>query len=113
MRISEGIHITAADPDEGRGGFVGLAPFTVHIIGGSGVSVYADYPPGEAYGGRTGAKDSGAFRVYRAEFDLPIVLERSGEWTGTPLIAVTFQPCTDTECLAPRTVELDVVIEAE
>ncbi len=102
LRIAPGIHLTAADPGEG---FVGLTPFRVQIIGGSGVSVYADYPVGELYGG------DAAFRVYRGEFELPIVLERAGEWKGTPLIAVTFQPCTDTECLAARTVELDVSIE--
>jgi uncharacterized protein YyaL (SSP411 family) len=102
IRIAEGYHVTAAEPGEG---VVGVVPFKVHVIGGGGVTVYADYPAGTAYG------TDGVMRVYEGEFDLPIVLERSGEWSGTPLVAITYQPCRDDACLAAKTVELDVAIE--
>ncbi len=104
IRISPGYHLTAADPGEG---VVGLVPFAVHIVSGTGVSIFADYPAGVPYGPQQD------ILVYSGEFDLPIVLENSGEWSGTPIIAVTFQPCTDIACLAARTVELDVSIETQ
>ena len=102
MRVASGYHLAAADPGEG---VVGLTPLSVRIVNGSGVSVYADYPKGELYG------DPDRILVYRGEFDLPIVLERSGAWKGTPLIAVTYQACTDSACLSAKTVELDVSVE--
>ncbi len=106
IRIAPGYHLTAAVPGEGVGeGVVGVVPFKVHIVSGGGVRVYADYPAGVPYG------EGGVMRVYAGEFDLPIVLERDGEWTGTPLIGITYQPCTDNACLAARTVELDVALE--
>ena len=43
------------------------------------------------------------------EFD--IVLEREGDLTGRPIVTVTYQACSDTECLEPVTVELDVAID--
>ena len=104
IRVSPGYHLTAADPGEG---IVGLVPFAVHIIGGTGVAVFADYPAGVPYGPQQD------IHVYSGEFDLPIVLEAAGEWSGTPIIAVSFQPCTDDACLAARTVELDVSVEPQ
>ena len=102
VRIAEGYHVNAADP-----GGVGadLTPFRVRVVGGTGVAAYADYPPGEAGG------EDGELRVYRGEFELPVVVERAGEWGGTPLLAVTYQACTETFCLRARTVELAVSIE--
>ena len=104
IKIAEGFHLTAAMPGDG---VFGLVPFSVHIVGGSGVRVYADYPAGEAYGD----PPHGVIGAYSGEFDLPIVLERDGDWKGTPLIGITYQPCTDNACLAARTVELDVAVE--
>jgi len=106
VRIADGYHLTAADPAPGKDSG-GLAAFRVHIINGGGVRAFADYPAGEPYG------DGGELRVYLGgrEFDLPVVMERSGAWSGQPLLAVTFQPCTDGYCLSPRTVELDVAID--
>ena len=53
----------------------------------------------------------GKARIHRATFNLPVVIAREGQWSGRPLLAVTYQVCTDTECLAPTTVELDVAID--
>jgi uncharacterized protein YyaL (SSP411 family) len=100
VRIAPGFHINAAEP-----GAPNLVPFRIHMLEGEGVKVYADYPEGEPLG-----SDS-SVRVYSGEFDLPIALEREGEWKDTPLIGVTFQACTDTACLEPMTAELDVVID--
>jgi uncharacterized protein YyaL (SSP411 family) len=104
VRIADGYHLTAADPAPGKEA-VGLMPFRVHTINGAGVAAYADYPMGEVYG------EGGELRVYRGTFDMQVAVEAKGEWSGRPLLAVTFQACTDDRCLAPRTVELDVAID--
>jgi len=107
VRIAEGFHVTAADPkpsDES----LGLAPFRVLVVGGEGIAAYADYPEGDEHGL---ADDS--FRAYTDSFELRIAIEQTGDLLGRPRLAITYQACTQTECLLPRTVELDVAIEAE
>ena len=99
VRIADGYHIVAAQSPGG------LVPMRVGIIGGTGVVAFADYPEGEEYG--TEPK----IRVYRGAFELKVILELEGEWSGRPLVSVLYQACSDTECLAPMTVELDVAID--
>jgi hypothetical protein len=102
LRIADGYHITAADP--GPGG-QGLAPLRVSVINGAGVAAYADYPPGEPYG------DRGDTRIHKGELEFTVALERTGEWSGRPLLTLSCQACTDTECLPPTVAELDVAID--
>jgi uncharacterized protein len=102
VRILPGYHVPAADP--GPGGR-NLIPFRVGLVGGSGLNVFADYPSGEAFG------PSRDLLAYTGEFELTVVLERAGEWRGTPLISVSFQACTETECLRPQSIELDVALD--
>lgn len=99
MRIADGHHIIAAEP-----GSPGLMPMRVAIAGGGGVAVYADYPRGEPL------EPDGALG-HHGTVELRLALERTGPRTGRPIIIVTFQACTDTECLAPMTLELDVAID--
>jgi uncharacterized protein len=100
LKIADGYHITAADP--GPGG-EGLVPLRVGVVNGSGITAYADYPPGDPY--------LEGLRVHRGTIELRVAVEHLGPWTGRPLLAMTYQPCTDTECLLPRTVELDVAVD--
>jgi uncharacterized protein YyaL (SSP411 family) len=102
LRIAEGWHIAAADAGEGEGG---LEPLRVGVIGGTGVAVYADYPPGEAYG------PDGRARVHKGSVELRVALEREGEWRGRPILTVRFQACSESECLEARTAELDVAVD--
>jgi uncharacterized protein YyaL (SSP411 family) len=102
IRIAPGYHITASEPGPGA---EGLVPLRVGIVGGGGVTAYADYPPGEPYG------PAGEVRIHRDSVAYPVAIERAGEWSGRPLLAVTYQACTDAECLAPVTVELSVAID--
>lgn len=101
MRIADGYHIMAAEP-----GAPGLMPLRVAIAGGGGVAVYADYPPGKPL------EPDGA-RVHHGTVELRLAVERTGPRHGRPIIIVTFQACTDTECLAPMTLELDVAIDGQ
>ncbi len=102
LKIADGYHINAADP--GPGG-AGLMPLRVGVINGSGITVYADYPKGEPYG------PGGELLVHRGQLELTVAVERSGEWSGRPILALTYQACTDSECLAPTTAELDVAVD--
>ena len=40
-------------------------------------------------------------RVHRGTVRIPIRIRRTGEILGAPSLILTFQPCTDRECLAP------------
>lgn len=107
LAIQKGYHILAADP--GPGAPEGLVPLRVGITGGSGVTVFADYPKGEQYS-VAGFEHEILVHAGEAEFD--IVLERTGPIAGTPIVTITYQACTDTECLEPVTAELDVAIDS-
>ncbi len=102
IRIAKGFHILAADAGPGGNDLISTR---VHVVGGTGIKVYAEYPEGTPYG------QNNELRVHHDRLELTVAIEREGEWTGRPLIAVTYQACTDTECLAPTTVELDVAID--
>jgi uncharacterized protein YyaL (SSP411 family) len=105
LKIAPGYHINAADPNPtGHPLGAGLAPLRVGVVGGSGVKAYADYPEGAEFG-------EGRIRVHEDEAPMTIALEREGEIKGRPIVVVTFQACTETECLEPTTVELDVAID--
>ncbi len=103
VRIAGGYHITSADPGSD---VPALVPLRVGVAGGSGVEVYADYPDGAPMDGPLGR-----VLVHRGEFELPVVVERKGDWAGRPILTLTYQACTDTECLRPTTVELDVAVD--
>ncbi len=104
VRVAQPYHIVAAEP--GPGG-EDLIPLRVFLLSGSGLEVYADYPEGDAYG------ENGELRVHTDQIEFDVVVQRTGEISGRPLLGVRFQACTDTECLAPTTVELDVAIDIE
>jgi hypothetical protein len=105
VRIADGYHAIAADP--GASAPPGLVPFRIHTVGGRGIDAFADYPEGTEDGSET----SGRVRVYRGAFEFDVVIERSGPWTGRPLLAATYQACTSDACLEAITVELDVAID--
>ncbi|MCW5776375.1 MAG: thioredoxin domain-containing protein [Phycisphaeraceae bacterium] len=100
VRIAEGWHVAAADAGDG------VLPFRVHVVGGSGIEAYADYPPGARL-----ATGAASLSAYKGEFELRVALAQSGPVRGRPLLAITCQACNDTACLAPTTIELDVAID--
>jgi uncharacterized protein YyaL (SSP411 family) len=106
VRIAEGWHVTAADPGASDAA-KRMIPFRVAIINGSGVAAYADYPDGQPQG----VSSIGTINAYRGTIELRVALERTGEWKGTPILCVMYQACSDHECLAPTTVELDIAID--
>lgn len=106
VAIADGYHILAANP--GPGAIEQLIPLRVALIGGEGLSVYADYPEGDAYSVEGFDTE---LLVHTGEVEFDIVLERQSKVTGRPIVTLTYQACTDTECQQPVTVELDVAID--
>ncbi|MEL7482995.1 MAG: DUF255 domain-containing protein [Planctomycetota bacterium] len=107
LRVQPGFHIIAADPGEvGEG----LIPLRAAAVGGTGVNVYADYPEGTPL---VVPGIEGAVLVHQGEVELTLALERSGERTGRPVLVLTFQACSDSECLPPQTLELDIAIDLD
>jgi uncharacterized protein YyaL (SSP411 family) len=106
LEIQPGYHIVAANP--GAAGLK-LVPLRVGLTRGSGVAVYADYPPGDAFG----VEGVGEILVHHGRVELLVVLEHQpgvGASPGTPVLGVSYQACTDTECSPPRTVELEIAV---
>ncbi|MEM1186454.1 MAG: DUF255 domain-containing protein [Planctomycetota bacterium] len=115
LRIAPGYHVLAAEPaspDADPSVVRSLIPLRVGLVSGQGIAVYADYPEGQPYGAEmTGSND---LRVYQGDLELRVAVEKAdgiGPTPGTPILGVTFQVCTDTECLEPTTFELDVAVD--
>lgn len=106
LRIADGYHIIASDPGDSDASRT-LIPLRIGVANGSGVAVYADYPPGEPYG----TDPTSTIMTLKGSVELRVAVERSGAWSGRPILTATYQACTDTACLAARTVELDVAID--
>ncbi|MBC7835297.1 MAG: DUF255 domain-containing protein [Phycisphaerales bacterium] len=106
VQIEEGLHLAAPGraADE-----LGLIPLKVHIVSGGGVEVYAKYPEGQPLE----LEGEDGLRVYTGTIEFAVVVARpaGAEWSGRPLLAVTYQACTETACLAPVTTELDVALD--
>jgi hypothetical protein len=100
--LAEGFHVNDAFAAQATGGT--LIPLRVDTAGGTGLRVYADYPPGTPVEGAQHA-------IHKGSIQFNVVLERAGEWSGQPRLYVQLQPCDDRRCLAPLTIELDVEIE--
>jgi hypothetical protein len=116
IAIAPGYHIVAAQPfeagDDTRAALDGLVPLRVDVFNGSGVQAYADYPQGTLWPSEALSRETGLprIRVHEGTLELRVALEREGSWQGNPLLCVRFQACTDRECLAPTTVELDIAL---
>ncbi len=109
VRILPGYHVISPRSPvfESDAGSPSLVPLHVHVINGTGVRAYADYPVGVALEGGAGING------IKGEFEMRVALEREVgvAWSGTPLLAITFQACTATECERVRMLELDVAID--
>lgn len=105
LEIEEPYHIVAADPGT-SGAAKGLMPLRVGLIEGQGVAVYAEYPDGESFG-----DGDAMIRVHHGRIEFEVAIEKAdgiGPTPGKPILGITFQPCNDTQCLAPITVRLPV-----
>jgi hypothetical protein len=98
LTIAGGFHVNAHEP-----GLPLLIPVEVVALG-AGIAIEADYPEGTPHDG-----PEGVTLVHEGSVTIAVRVTRTGELRGARL-AVTYQACTDRECLAPRTVEVAVEI---
>ena len=108
LMIDDGYHVVSADP--GVPG-VSLVPLRVDVVGGSGIAVYADYPAGEPLS-LEGDGSIGPLNAYTGQIEMRVAIEKTGEIRGRPILVVSYQACSDDACFEPRSVELDVAIDA-
>lgn len=114
IEIKPGYHIVAAKPSANDTDSVPLMPLRVGLTKGSGVAVYADYPPGDAYKAPEGVEGIPEILVHHERLEFDVVLEHKpgvGVAPGVPVVGVSYQACSDTECSPPRTVELDILVD--
>ena len=109
LRIRPGYHIAAAEPNPGGSERFALSPLRVSLVDGGGLAVYADYPPGELFRAFEGGPEA---LVHRGEIEFDVVIERTEGPIGRPLLTLSYQACSERECLRPTSVELDVAIDA-
>ena len=51
-------------------------------------------------------------KATKPDAEVAAILQALGIRLSNSVLSVTYQACTDTECLAPVTVELDIAIDA-
>ena len=107
ISIDEGVHINASDP-----GVAGMTGLSVRVVGGTGVAARLEEPRPQAYQGGALPKGEGPLMVHEGEVELTLRLSRSKDaWQGRPMLVLTYQACTDTACLKPAEVSLDVALD--
>lgn len=109
LRIRPGYHIAAAEPNPADGEVIELSPLRVSLVDGNGLAVYADYPPGELFRAYVGGPEA---LVHRGEIEFDVVVERIEGAIARPILTLSYQACSQRECLRPTIVELDVAIDA-
>ena len=100
LDIAPGWHVIAHEPGDVR-----LAGLKLELINGDGLRLSAEYPAGDLL--------DGSIRAYHGRITIPVRIEQVGDVPGRPSIVVTYQPCTQTECLKPVVARLDVAVHAE
>ncbi|MEZ6165215.1 MAG: hypothetical protein R3B67_12365 [Phycisphaerales bacterium] len=111
LQIEPGYHIAAADAGDSDAA-KSLYPMRVGLISGQGIAVYADYPSGQSMG----VESVGQFNAHSGTVEFDIAIEKApgiGASQGEPVLGISFQPCSDQQCMQPQTVRLDVAITIE
>lgn len=105
LEIAEPYHIIGSDPGNSEAA-KGLIPLRVGLIEGQGVAVYAEYPEAQSFG-----EGEQLIMINEGRVEFEVAVEKAdgiGPTPGHPILGITFQPCSDTACLAPITVRLPV-----
>jgi uncharacterized protein YyaL (SSP411 family) len=110
LQIADGHHINAPDP-----GIDGLTGLKIEIVGAAGLEAQAEYPEPELYEGvAVNPASDERLMVYSSVVEIPVNLVRTGAVVvGEPRLQISYQVCTETECLAPKTGTIDIRIIAD
>ncbi len=104
LRIQPPYHINAHQPSSEF-----LVPLKIELTGAEGLNAAIDYPAGQTHESTSGEEIPG---VHTGTIAIPVRLTQSGKLAGRPHLAITYQACTDTECLAPQTSTVPLTIRA-
>jgi len=110
LEIDKPFHIVASDPGQTDAAKL-LIPLRVGLIEGQGVAVYAQYPDGEPFG-----EGENQIAVHHGRIEFEVAIEKAdgiGPTPGEPILGITFQPCDESQCLAPITVRLPVKLKIQ
>ncbi|MEM1165899.1 MAG: DUF255 domain-containing protein [Planctomycetota bacterium] len=105
LSIPEGYHLSAFDPGPDD---LPVTPLELRVEDGEGVLVRVEAPE------PTQITAAGmTLNVYEGEVDVRVFVRRDPDvaWQGRPLLVLRYQVCTETECLIPQAVELDVALD--
>jgi hypothetical protein len=95
LKINKPYHVNAHKPGDEF-----LIPLEVKLVGVDGLKLAVEYPRGEQV--KSEISDQPVFQ-YSGEVKLLVTIEQTGKVVGRPQITVTYQACTDKECLDPKT----------
>jgi uncharacterized protein YyaL (SSP411 family) len=110
LLISSGFHVNAHEP-----GVEGLIGLNIEVVGAAGIETEVEYPAGELYEGvAVNPASDERLSVYTGDVQIPVRIVRTGAVVvGTPKLQITYQVCTDTECLPAKVGTIDVTFKAE
>ena len=81
-------------------------------MNGGGVNVRLEEPAARVYRGAAVPAGDGPLMVHSGEVELTLRLSRTTEsWQGRPMLVLTYQACTDSACLKPAELALDVALD--
>jgi hypothetical protein len=100
IEIARGFHINSNAP-----GIDFLIPLKIDLSGAQGLELEVAYPAGERFAG-----PEGPMFVHQGRVVVPVTVRQTGPVAGRPAVSMTWQVCTERECLAPRTERVAVAI---
>lgn len=105
LQINKPFHINTDKPGDEF-----LIPLRVTLTGCEGLIASAEFPQGKPY--KTEFSTDTIY-VYEGTVSFTVKIEQTGKFVGTPRLNLTYQACTDKECLDPKTEMIGVRIIAQ
>jgi hypothetical protein len=104
-QIHKSFHINAHEPGDEF-----LVPLNIALTGVEGLKMTVDYPRGDSFKGEI---SENTVYMHKGTVSIPVHIEQTGKFTGQPRMTLTYQACTDKECLEPKTIVVGIRIIAQ
>jgi hypothetical protein len=104
-QIHKSFHINAHEPGDEF-----LVPLKIALTGADGLNMTVEYPRGDSFKGEI---SENTVYMHRGTVTIPVHIEQTGKFSGQPRITLTYQACTDKECLEPKTLIVGIRIIAQ
>jgi len=106
LQLKPDYHIIAHEP-----GMQGLQPLSIELVDVVGLEAIVTYPEPQLYEGvAVDPNASERLMVYTGTSEIQITLKPTGIIAGNPKLIITYQICSETECLLAQSGTLDVDI---